>query len=351
MGIPIWLSPFLPLIRVNLNCAGRCQDMEWYLGGSLWCHTESKVDREVNIINGFFKNYPTSAIRNYLLPDDYYIDPSNSSSNPFSKGSVVLKVNSSDVINNIELKNYQGDYSLTKYHDAVHGTQTNNWFYFSNNQNLGDTDPKYGLTLPNGVYSIYTNENDTKKTIEIKGAQTTMMKIDLYSEPEPYPEGVYHLDLYGINEATYTFNNTIYNLRFGSLNTIGNYCKLRIINGDNMEFLNLKTGIINQSSIFPLLFNTTLCDIDKRILEFSISLFEEQVCAPTCTRTTDLCLATSSDGCDGDCIWDVTKNTQADTNCDNIVSRTELGIAINKWVDGTFSRSELGTAIQSWVNE
>jgi len=42
-------------------------------------------------------------------------------------------------------------------------------------------------------------------------------------------------------------------------------------------------------------------------------------------------------------------NTYQDTDCDGIVTRNELGVAISKWVVGTISRDELGEAIQAWV--
>ena len=81
--------------------------------------------------------------------------------------------------------------------------------------------------------------------------------------------------------------------------------------------------------------------------------------APVCTRPSDLCIEslTVSNGCllttgsNGNCAgsWTVTKKTSADTDCNNIISRVELGTAINDWVAGTFSRADLGTAIMSWA--
>jgi hypothetical protein len=40
--------------------------------------------------------------------------------------------------------------------------------------------------------------------------------------------------------------------------------------------------------------------------------------------------------------------TSADVNCDNFISRTELGISITKFLTGELSRSELGEIIQEW---
>jgi len=42
-------------------------------------------------------------------------------------------------------------------------------------------------------------------------------------------------------------------------------------------------------------------------------------------------------------------NTDADTNCDGIVSRSELGVSITKWISNQISRDELGEAIMAWV--
>ena len=71
------------------------------------------------------------------------------------------------------------------------------------------------------------------------------------------------------NETTVNINGTEYDLRFGSLNTIGNHCKLRVnLNGSMVDMMTLKSNESNQSLKEPLLFNTTLCDTDNRILEF-----------------------------------------------------------------------------------
>ncbi len=79
-------------------------------------------------------------------------------------------------------------------------------------------------------------------------------------------------------------------------------------------------------------------------------LYDLSICTPSCIRPTDLCISLSSNGCGGNCNWNVIKNTQSDKNCDGIVSRTELGISITQWVNGTFSRTELGASIQAWAN-
>ena len=91
---------------------------------------------------------------------------------------------------------------------------------------------------------------------------------------------------------------------------------------------------------------------DYKFGDFPIKTFTNSVvniCQPICTRPADLCLATSSNGCGGTCPWTVTKNTNADTNCDNKVDRTELGVSINGWIAGTVTRDDLGLAISAWV--
>ena len=42
-------------------------------------------------------------------------------------------------------------------------------------------------------------------------------------------------------------------------------------------------------------------------------------------------------------------NTNADTNCDGVVTRGELGDHITKWISGQVTRLELGDVIQAWV--
>jgi len=42
-------------------------------------------------------------------------------------------------------------------------------------------------------------------------------------------------------------------------------------------------------------------------------------------------------------------NTDADTDCDGIVDRTELGVVMTDWINGQVTRIKLGEAIQAWV--
>lgn len=42
-------------------------------------------------------------------------------------------------------------------------------------------------------------------------------------------------------------------------------------------------------------------------------------------------------------------NTEADTDCDGIVGRSELGVYITKWLNNQVTRTELGEVIMAWV--
>lgn len=44
------------------------------------------------------------------------------------------------------------------------------------------------------------------------------------------------------------------------------------------------------------------------------------------------------------------KCISGDTNCDNIITRDELGTSINKWLNGVVTRESLGIVIQTWAN-
>jgi hypothetical protein len=72
------------------------------------------------------------------------------------------------------------------------------------------------------------------------------------------------------------------------------------------------------------------------------------ICTPLCTRPTNLCLTSSSNGCGGTCSWTISQLNTDDTDCDNKISRTELGTAINGWINGQISRNQLGADILSW---
>lgn len=146
------------------------------------------TQKEVDIINDFIQGNNIEEIKSNLNNRDYYIDPNNESTNPFGKGSVVIKINSDENINEVYLehKTSHEKYFLTKFTDNLHETNTNNWFYFSNdNQSMyyptQDYDNlKYGLTLPKGQYYLYINGQSYFEDIEIKGAQTTMSEIYFY---------------------------------------------------------------------------------------------------------------------------------------------------------------------------
>ena len=42
-------------------------------------------------------------------------------------------------------------------------------------------------------------------------------------------------------------------------------------------------------------------------------------------------------------------NTEADTDCDGIIDRNELGVYINKWLNNQVTRTELGNVIMAWA--
>ncbi|MBU0761265.1 MAG: CehA/McbA family metallohydrolase, partial [Nanoarchaeota archaeon] len=93
-------------------------------------------------------------------------------------------------------------------------------------------------------------------------------------------ENCYRMELGDYESAI--INETEYGLRFGSLNTIYDYCKLRVddgVDGPMMDMMTLKTGEANQSLIVPLLFNTTLCNTDNQILEFCV-YYSPPLCVP-----------------------------------------------------------------------
>lgn len=76
-------------------------------------------------------------------------------------------------------------------------------------------------------------------------------------------------------------------------------------------------------------------------------------CQPNCNRPSDLCIEASahSDGCGGNCAgqWTVNKNTEADSNCNGQVTKSELIQAILAWVDNQISKTQLIQAILAWA--
>ena len=47
----------------------------------------------------------------------------------------------------------------------------------------------------------------------------------------------------------------------------------------------------------------------------------------------------------------VSCSTEADTDCDGIISRSELGEYISKWLSGQITRTKLGESIQIWAGQ
>ena len=143
--------------------------------------------KEVNVIDSFIKGQSVNTIKSNLENGDYYIDPNTPSSNVFTRGSVVLKITSNMPINSVNLKNpfSNQEYTLTEFEDLRHNTQTNNWFYFSDDDlSMPYSNQKYGLTFPSGDYDIYVNGEDTGQNVVIKGAQTTMQEIEFVNTKE-----------------------------------------------------------------------------------------------------------------------------------------------------------------------
>lgn len=140
------------------------------------------AQRQLNIINSFIKGDDIGTLKSYLGQDDHYIDPNNDSTNPYTKGSAVLKFTRNKYINSVGLKNTNTDeyYNLTIFEDTIHNTSTYNWFYFSsNNPDMAYSNQKYGLTFPAGTYDLYVNNVKENNKIKIKPAQTTMQLTDL----------------------------------------------------------------------------------------------------------------------------------------------------------------------------
>ncbi len=47
----------------------------------------------------------------------------------------------------------------------------------------------------------------------------------------------------------------------------------------------------------------------------------------------------------------VSCSTEADTDCNGIISRSELGVYISKWLSGQITRTKLGESIQVWAGQ
>ena len=254
------------------------------------------AEREVNIINSFIKGDDVETLKSYLSSDDYYIDPNDPSTNPYTKGSVVLKFTRNNYINSVGLKNTNTNeyYNLTIFEDKIHNTTTYNWFYFSSNDpSMGYSNQKYGLTFPSGTYELYVNNVKENNKIEIKPAQTTMQLIELDYDGDGindsidkcYTEGynnlpnnssyvTYYLDENGChagiliknlsNWQSYNKDNKLSAIQSGTSAFDIGYTSKTINNGSNYQILSadidadLQNEIIIFSNDYLMIFDNNL---------------------------------------------------------------------------------------------
>jgi len=120
----------------------------------------------------FFEDYSLSAIQSWIEDEGHtYIDPDGK--NPYTRGMAVLRIH--DTPQSVLLKG-KDTYQLTKYTDR-YGYKTYSWFYFSDDKDLPEDDPRYGLTVPAGVYDVYIDNQKTDYSVEVKPAQTAMLDV------------------------------------------------------------------------------------------------------------------------------------------------------------------------------
>ena len=124
--------------------------------------------------------------------------------------------------------------------------------------------------------------------------------------------------------------------------------------------------ITNGINFCPFLLTEFLCNLNSNCEWYGgiLGLFQgciekgEGVCATgetDCDGTNYLVCENSNwvnkGEVDGKCGYvPTTCQSGADTNNDGVVSRSELGVYINKWISGTITRTKLGQTIMEWVD-
>lgn len=138
----------------------------------------NREDKTGKIVASFIKNDSVATMKSYLDPNknEVYIDPNNpvEMSNIAPTGWILIdiKKNDSSLINNIQLKKNNILYKL------IENQRTGKWFYLYPENGVSDIN-NYRNYLPSGNYSIYLNQNEINKTIEIDTGQVTLYQICL----------------------------------------------------------------------------------------------------------------------------------------------------------------------------
>nr|MBI4157070.1 hypothetical protein [Candidatus Woesearchaeota archaeon] len=141
-----WSSVLRPLIEDYLN-------------------TTTNLDNVIGLIDQFMTNQ--NNFGSYLNHDEVYIN-SNNANNPFGEGTALIKVN--ETFNGqVKIVNSSIEYQFTQ-------NPTSKIFYHFN---YDDNKEDYGLTIPEGNYSLFVNGQDTNRKVEIKAAETSLYEINL----------------------------------------------------------------------------------------------------------------------------------------------------------------------------
>ena len=235
----------------------------------------------------------------------------NFSSVLIDEGMALIKVTNFEEVNTLKIIKGNLQFSFQRNIDS------NIFFHYNSNEEAIDR----GLTIPSGNYDVYVNGEDTGQNVLIKGAQTTMLEINLqqiqdcvdndfdsfFADSLVCEEGTdcndnnnlinpeiteqcnflddncnnnvddniiceefFHTMKQG-NELRVNFEEGSFDLRFTGTNTIQDTCNLRAINNSgNVEILTLKTGNQDKYTTMPLVLNVTLCNANNQTLEFFV---------------------------------------------------------------------------------
>jgi hypothetical protein len=103
-------------------------------------------------------------------------------------------------------------------------------------------------------------------------------------------------------------------------------------------------NVCNTNQCVPV---TTDCSVGQKQC---LSSTTYRTCSSTGSWSGTLSCSSGTTCTDGLCSsGTISCNTEADTDCDDTVSRAELGVSISDWINGEISRDKLGEIIIAWV--
>jgi pimeloyl-ACP methyl ester carboxylesterase len=159
-----FLKKSIPLISIHRDHAGEINNVD-----------------TPEIIRAILDNSGELVIKDNLNKQngEYYINPGSeySDENPYTRGSLLIKINISENVENVSLRSDSLIVPFKK------NSLTGIWFHFNDNSSASD----YTFSIPNDTYNLFINDKSTGGLIEIKPAETAFLEYSISNGSSQQP--------------------------------------------------------------------------------------------------------------------------------------------------------------------